>query len=313
MELLREGTFPLGRLHGLVAASGDDDDGGFLSVDEFDFAQVQLAFLADSVATSRAWAGPIADAGCVVIDHSGTFSADPDVPLVLPAINAADLAGYRERMLVACPSAATVQLLTAVRPLLASVGIDGIRATVLEPVSRDGQSGVQELARQSAQLLNAQAITPRLYPRQIAFNVLPVTDDLDAAGHSGPERTLELELRRLLGEAAPTLTSTFARVPVFFGAVQVLHLEMRDEITAEQAWNLLSTDPSVKVLDVQHGDDANPVAVSAADDAEVCIGRIRDDCVHLRGLELWVVADTVRRVAALTGRRIAEALVTEYL
>lgn len=315
MEMVRTGDFPLGRLYGVAGAADREDEGGevFEALEEFDFGRVQIAFFAAPAAVARDFAPQAADAGCVAIDLSGAFGDEPDVPLVVAALDTAALADYRERMLVACPSPATVQLLAALQALHGAVGLERVNVTVLEPASAGGQAAVQELARQTAELLNARAISPRHYPRQIAFNVLPDTVDTDAHGHSGAERTLAREVQRLLGLAAPAVNATVAYVPVFFGAVQVLHIETRTEITVERARNLLNTQPGVKVLDDAHQDDANPVEIAAGEGAEVCIGRIREDSSHPRGLDLWVVADNVRRVAAANALAVARALAAEYM
>lgn len=281
-----------------------------LKVDDvagFDFAQADLALFAGTAAVAREHVPRALDAGCTVVDASPEFRLAPDVPLVVPAVNAATLAGLGSRRLVASPGGAAVALVTALQPLHAAVGVDRANVVSLESVSGAGRDAVEELAGQCAQLLNGRSIAPtRAYPTQLAFNCIPQVGGPGGGGATTEELALETETQKILGDPAIKVNATAVRVPVFFGDALAVHLELREPLPVREARKLLTAAPAL-VLD----DDA-PTPVTAAAEGRVALGRLRQDRTHPRGLDFWIVADNVRRGSALNTVEIVEVLVRDY-
>lgn len=279
----------------------------------FDFEGTDLALFSAGAAVSRDFAPLAAGAGCVVIDNTSQFRYEPDVPLVVPEVNADALEGYRERNIIANPNCSTIQLVVALKPLYDAVGIRRINVATYQAVSGTGKEAVDELAEQSAAAMDGKSFSPRVYPRQIAFNVVPHCDVFLDNGYTREEMKMVWETRKILGDDGIQVNPTAARVPVFYGHSEAVHLETRDKITAEAARALLRRAPGVTVMD-EPVDGGYPTAAtdSAGTDA-VFVGRIREDISHPRGLNLWVVSDNVRKGAALNSVQIAEILVKDFL
>jgi len=319
IALLEEREFPLGHLYLLA---GPDSAGtrvefrsGYVHVRElagFDFSQVKLAIFATGSQVAAEFAPRAAAAGCVVIDTSAQFRADPDVPLIVPEINAVAISGYRKRRLLATPGSAIAPLLLAIQPIHQAVGIESLGVTTLRPVSSRGRTAIEELATQVATLLNGMPIESRVFPKQIGFNCLP---DVDASLDNGYTR-LEMqqcaETRRVLGDENLAVRFACVDVPVFYGEAQVVEIVTRKPLAALDASRLLEAAPGLQVqTGPQPGRAASPVEVAGQD--AVYIGRIRDDLAHARGIAMWVVADNIRRGVAGNAVRVAEILVKEYL
>lgn len=320
LDILKSREFPVGKVHvvavnldaGTTAKFGNRD----LPVEElagFDFGRVQLAFFAAGAAASAAHAAKAAVEGCVVIDCSAQFREDPEVPLVIPEVNPEALAGYATRGIVASPTCSTIQMLMALKPLHDAAGITRINVCTYQSVSGGGREAIEELGRQTADLLNFRDLTIAVHPKQIAFNVIPQVGRFDDGGDSSEERALVLETRRILGDAALAVSATAVRVPVFYGHSEAIHLETRRKLGADEARALLEAAPGVEVID-EAGDGGYPTAVGDASGQDaVYVGRIREDRAQPNGLKLWVVADNLRKGAALNAVQIAEALVRSYL
>ena len=204
-------------------------------------------------------------------------------------------------------------MLVALKPIYDAVGIERINVATYQAVSGTGKEAIEELAGQTAKLLNGQDITAEVYPKQIAFNVLPHIDTFQDNGYTREEMKMVWETQKIFGDAGIQVNPTCVRVPVFFGHSEAVHIETVDKITAEQARALLEQAPGVTVID-ERADGGYPTAVtdSAGKDA-VFVGRIREDISHPRGLNLWIVSDNVRKGAALNSVQIAESLVSTYL
>jgi aspartate-semialdehyde dehydrogenase len=320
LEILEQRGFPLGELHALASARSA---GKTLScgrrrlqvreLDSFDFGNTDIALFSAGGSISAAHAPRAAEAGCVVIDNTSHFRLDPDVPLVVPEVNAEAIAGFRARNIIANPNCSTIQMLVAIKPLHDAVGITRINVATYQAVSGTGREAIEELAGQTARLLNGQAVEARVYPRQIAFNVLPHIDTFQDNGYTREEMKMVWETRKILGDESIAVNPTCARVPVFFGHSEALHVETRDKISAQEARDLLRGAPGIMLLD-EHADGGYATAVSeAAGEDPVWVSRIREDISHPRGLDLWVVADNVRKGAALNSVQIAECLIRDYL
>jgi len=279
----------------------------------FDFAGIDIGLFSAGAAVSAVHAPRAAAAGCVVIDNTSRFRYEADVPLVVPEVNAHAAAQYRNRGIIANPNCSTIQMVVALKPIYDAVGIERINVCTYQSVSGSGQKAIDELAAQTADLLAGRPAQAQVYPKQIAFNVLPHIDAFQDNGYTKEEMKMVWETRKILGDESIRINPTTARVPVYFGHSEAVHIETREKIDAARARELLGRAPGVTVLD-ERRDGGYPTAVTeAAGTDPVFVGRIREDISHPRGLNLWVVSDNVRKGAALNSVQIAEILVKEYL
>lgn len=315
ISILEERNFPVANLYPLASARSAGSTVMFhgkpitvLNVEEFDFGQAQLGLFSAGGSVSAEYAPKAAAAGCIVVDNTSHFRYDDDIPLVVPEVNPEALAGYKNRGIIANPNCSTIQMMVALKPLHDAVGIERINVATYQAVSGTGKEAIEELAKQTAQLLNAKPVDCEVYPRQIAFNVLPQIDVFQDNGYTKEEMKMVWETRKILGDDTIQVNPTAVRVPVFYGHSEAIHIETRDKITAEQATELLNNFPGITVIDA-HVDGGYPTAVDNAAGADpVFVGRIREDISHPKGLNLWVVADNVRKGAALNSVQIAEKL-----
>jgi aspartate-semialdehyde dehydrogenase len=320
LEILAQRDFPVGQVYPLAsersAGSRVSFKGKQLTVQnlaEFDFSRTPIGLFSAGASVSEIYAPKAAQAGCVVIDNTSQFRYDADIPLVVPEVNADRIADYKSRGIIANPNCSTIQMLVALKPIYDAVGIERINVCTYQAVSGTGKEAIDELAQQTANLLNAKPIEKKVYPKQIAFNVLPHIDVFQDNGYTKEEMKMVWETRKIMGDDAIQVNPTAVRVPVFFGHSEAVHIETRDKMTAAQCRKLLAEAPGVVVLD-EHKDGGYPTAVTeGANNDPVYVGRIREDISHPRGLDLWVVADNVRKGAALNSIQIAEMLVKNYL
>jgi aspartate-semialdehyde dehydrogenase len=320
LSILAERKFPYGKVYAVASARSAGNrvafGNGYLSVqdlDTFDFSTVQIGLFSPGAAVSAVFAPKAAAAGCVVIDNTSQFRYDADVPLVVPEVNPEAIGNWRARGIIANPNCSTIQMLVALKPLHDAVGIERINVCTYQAVSGTGKEAIEELASQTASLLNGNAVAAKVYPRQIAFNCLPQIDVFMDNGYTKEEMKMVWETRKILGDESIQVNATAVRVPVFFGHSEAIHIETRRKIDAASARELLRKAPGVKVID-ERRDGSYPTAVTdAANGDAVFVGRVREDISHPRGMNLWVVADNVRKGAALNSIQIAEILVKNYL
>jgi len=320
LELLAQRGFDAARVHpvgeGDAVGQRPTFGGGRLKVADlegFDFSNVAIAVFCPSGDCSAAQAQRAAASGCLVVDACGLFREDVDVPLVVAAVNADDLADVRSRGIVACPDSAAVQLALVLKPVQDAVGVERVDVAIYQSVSGLDRKGPEELARQTAQLLNGRPVDPQLFPRQIAFNALARGGVPLENGYTAEEMALMTDTRRVLGSSAPEINATVVRIPTFHGDGQVLHLRTRDKLSAGRAREVLEAAAGVTVVDGPGPEDF-PTAVTDAVGADtVFVGRLREDISHPRGLDLWTVADNVRTGVALNSVQIVEILVKKYL
>lgn len=320
ISVLEERNFPVRNLYPLASSRSAGKTIQFrgksirvTDLAEFDFSQAQIGLFSAGGGISAEYAPKAAAAGCVVIDNTSHFRRDDDIPLIVPEVNLAALAGYSARNIIANPNCSTIQMLVALKPIYDAVGIVRINVATYQAVSGTGKEAIEELAAQTAKLLNGQDATVEVYPKQIAFNVLPHIDAFQDNGYTREEMKMVWETQKIFGDPDILVNPTCVRVPVFFGHSEAVHIETVDKITAEQARALLQNAPGVTVVDERaDGGYPTPVTESAGKDA-VFVGRIREDVSHPRGLNLWIVSDNVRKGAALNSVQIAESLIATYL
>jgi aspartate-semialdehyde dehydrogenase len=280
---------------------------------DFDFSKVQIGLFSAGASISEIYAPKAAAAGCVVIDNTSQFRYDDDIPLVVPEVNPHAIADYTSRGIIANPNCSTIQMLVALKPIKDAVGIARINVATYQAVSGTGKEAIEELATQTANLLNAMPIQCDVYPKQIAFNVLPHIDVFLDNGYTKEEMKMVWETRKIFEDDAIQVNPTAVRVPVFFGHSEAVHIETLEKIGAEQARELLSRADGVVVVDEQE-DGGYPTAVTeGANNDPVYVGRIREDISHEKGLDMWIVSDNVRKGAALNSVQIAEILIKAYL
>ena len=280
---------------------------------QFDFSRVQLGLFSAGGEVSALYASKATAAGCVVIDNTSQFRYQSDVPLVVPEVNPAAIAQYRERHIIANPNCSTIQMVVALKPIYDAVGIERINVATYQSVSGAGRKAVEELAQQTAQLLNGRPIERKHLPKQIAFNCLPQIDNFTDNGYTKEEMKMHWETQKIFADERIRVNATAVRVPVFYGHSLALHIETGRPITAAAARALLQSAPGIEVIDGRKP-GAYPTAVTeAANHDTVYVGRIREDMTHERGLDLWVVGDNIRKGAATNAVQIAEILVREYL
>jgi aspartate-semialdehyde dehydrogenase len=320
LAILHQRKFPVGEVFAVASSRSAGSRVTFgdrmlvvHELDTFDFSKVQLALFSPGASVSKIHAPRAAAAGCVVIDNTSQFRYDDDIPLIVPEVNPAALAQYKHRNIIANPNCSTIQMVVALKPIHDAVGIERINVCTYQAVSGTGKEAIQELASQTASLLNAQPIVAEVYAKQIAFNVLPHIDVFMDNGYTKEEMKMVWETRKIMGDDSIQVNPTAVRVPVFFGHSEAVHIETRRKITASEVRALLEKAPGIEVMD-RHEDGGYPTAVTeAANQDPVFVGRIREDISHPRGINLWVVSDNVRKGAALNSVQIAELLVKSHL
>ncbi|HFD79906.1 MAG TPA: aspartate-semialdehyde dehydrogenase [Gammaproteobacteria bacterium] len=320
LEILAERRFPVGEVHALASERSAGSKVKFgnrqLTVQnlaEFDFSRAQIGLFSAGASISKVYAPKAAAAGCVVVDNTSQFRYDDEIPLVVPEVNPERIADYKDHGIIANPNCSTIQMLVALKPIHDAVGIERINVCTYQAVSGTGKEAIEELATQTAKLLNGKPVEAKVYPKQIAFNVLPHIDVFQDNGYTKEEMKMVWETRKIMGDDAIQVNPTAVRVPVFYGHSEAVHIETREKLSADRCRELLAAAPGVEVLD-EHRDGGYPTAVTeGANNDPVYVGRIREDISHARGLDLWVVADNVRKGAALNSIQIAEILVKNHL
>jgi aspartate-semialdehyde dehydrogenase len=282
------------------------------NLEYFNFSDVDIAFFSAGSAVSAHYAPIAAAEGCLVIDNTSYFRYDDDIPLVVPEVNSHRIAEYVNRGIIANPNCSTIQMVVALKPLYDAVGISRINVTTYQAVSGTGRKAITELVRQTTELLNGRSITPAVYPQQIAFNVLPHIDEFQENGYTREEMKMVWETRKILEDETILVNPTAVRVPVLYGHSEAINIELNSPLTADEARKLLSKAPGVCVKDnPAKALYPTPIADASGHD-EVFVGRIRQDISHPFGLNLWVVADNIRKGAATNAIQIAEIYHRDY-
>jgi aspartate-semialdehyde dehydrogenase len=318
IEILEQREFPINKLYPLASARSAGGKVSFkgkeitvLDADEFDWSQVQIGFFSAGGSVSEKFAPMAAEAGCVVIDNTSHFRYDPDIPLVVPEVNAHALADFRNRNIIANPNCSTIQMMVALKPIQDAVGIERINIATYQSVSGAGKSAMEELARQTADLLGAREMKKsEAFSRQIAFNAIPQIDAFLDNDYTKEEMKMVWETQKIMGDDSILVNATAVRIPVFYGHGEAIHLETRSPIDAQEVKDLLAAAPGVTLLEA--AEDFPTQVGNASGTDSVYVGRVRNDISHPNGINLWVVSDNIRKGAATNSIQIAEELVKNH-
>ncbi|HSR64517.1 MAG TPA: aspartate-semialdehyde dehydrogenase [Xanthomonadaceae bacterium] len=317
LAILAERKFPIASI---VALASERSAGGKVKFGNrdivvqdlaaFDPGGIDIALFAAGGSISKEYAPKFAAAGAVVIDNSSTFRYDDDVPLVVAEVNPEQVRN-RPRGIIANPNCSTMQMVVALKPIFDAAGIERINVATYQSASGAGRSGLEELGRQTAGILNFQDAQPKRFQVQIAFNLIPHIDDFQDNGYTKEEMKLVWETRKILGDDGIQVNPTAVRVPVFYGHSEAVNVETKKKISAAEVRKLLEKAPGVVVVDeAVPGGYPTPVTHASGTDP-VYVGRIRDDFSHPRAVNLWVVSDNIRKGAALNAVQVAELVAAE--
>ena len=276
-------------------------------VEEFDFSKIQLCIMATPDTTARKWGNKIAGAGCIVIDTSRAFRNDPQVPLLVPAVNAAAIEGYAKRNIISCPDGATAQLVVALKPLHEAAGVVRAVVATYQSVSGAGQRAVEELWTQTKGLYVNQQPEPKEFPKQIAFNVIPQIEDTMDDGFTEEEWRIATEVRKIVDNDIQVV-ATCVRVPTFVGVGEAVHLELAEPLSAAEARAILREAPGVMLIDRREEDNGFVTPIDCVGEWATFVSRVREDPTVENGLALWIVSDDLRNGGALLAVQTAELL-----
>ena len=312
IQVLEERGFPVGKLIPLASARSEGNEVTFRGQDipvkvlqSDSFIGIDLALFSAGASISKEF-GPIAvKAGAVVVDNSSAWRMDPTVPLVVPEVNA--LALDKHQGLIANPNCSTIQMVVALKPLHDAVKIKRIIVTTFQSVSGTGKEAMEELAEQTRKLLGMGEAHAEVYPHQIAFNCLPHIDDFLPNGYTKEEMKMVHETQKIFGDSSIQVTATTVRVPVFVCHAESINIETERKLSANEARALLSAAPGIQVYD-DPSRNLYPLPIDVVGTDDVYVGRVREDESIPNGLNLWVVADNLRKGAALNAVQIAEVL-----
>lgn len=318
-SILEERSFPVRRFVPVASARSAGSIVPFQGVDysvlELKpevFDGVDIALFSAGGDISKEYAPIAADKGAVVVDNTSAFRMEPDVPLVVPEVNPEDIADYKTRGIIANPNCSTIQMVVVLKPIHDAAGIKRVVVSTYQAVSGAGKEAIDELSNQVRALFNQQEIDYKVFAHQIAFNCLPHIDKFGDDGYTKEEKKMMLETGKIMHAPEIKVTATTVRVPVFCSHSESVNIELEKELSVQKVRNLLAASPGVKVVD-DISENVYPLAIDAVGKDDVYVGRIRKDCTVDSGLDLWIVADNLRKGAALNAVQIAEVLAERYL
>ncbi len=319
LRVLEERKFPVGEIRLLAS---ERSAGGKLKfrgreepvrlLEEEDFKGIDIGLFSPGAKVSAVHAPRAARAGCVVVDNTSHFRMDPDVPLVVPEVNPEALKDYKKKNIVANPNCSTIQMVVALKPIHDRFRIKRIVVSTYQSVSGAGREAMDELSEQTRSIFHMKTPEKKVFPRQIAFNCLPHIDSFLDNGYTKEEMKMVNETRKILEDNTIGITATTVRVPVFVGHSESINIETEKDVSPELVRSILKEAPGVKVMD-DPSKGVYPTPLDVAERDEVFVGRIRRDESVERGVNMWVVADNLRKGAALNAVQIAELLIKEYL
>ena len=318
-EVLEERKFPVGEMRLLAS---ERSAGQFLEFDgrqhrvgvlnENSFENTDIALFSAGGTVSAKYAPLAVSAGAVVVDNTACFRMAPDIPLVVPEVNASAISDYKKRRIIANPNCSTIQMVVALKPIHDAARIKRVVVSTYQSVSGAGRQAMEELSLQVAALYNSKDVEKKKFPHQIAFNCIPHIDVFMDDGYTKEEWKMIHETRKILGEPSLAVTATTVRVPVFFSHSESVNVETEKKLTAAEVKSLLRQAPGIIVADAPEN-NLYPLALDATGKDATYVGRIREDQSVQNGINLWVVADNLRKGAALNAVQIAEILIRDYL
>ena len=312
VSLLHEREFPLGDI--FVLASEDSVGKKVMygnkpllvgDLADFDFSKVDYAFFSAGRSVSKEYVPKATAAGALVIDNTSEFRYEADVPLIVPEVNPQLLVDLPKRRILSNPNCSTIQMAVVLNPLIEAIGVERVTVSTYQAVSGAGKAAIEELARQTATIMNGHEIEVEALPQQIAFNIIPQIDEMGDNGFTREEMKLVLETQKIFYNKSLQINATAVRVPVFYGHSESLQIELSQDANLEEIRELLDSTVGLNFLQ----DEYPMPAVHAAQQDEVFVGRLRQDLFKPNTINLWVVSDNVRKGAALNAVQIAELLV----
>jgi aspartate-semialdehyde dehydrogenase len=320
LNILAEREFPIDEIAVLASArsQGLEVDFGetgkmlkIQNIEHFDWTGWDIALFAVGSDATAIYAPKAAAAGCVVIDNSSLFRMDPDVPLIVPEVNPDAIDGYKRKNIIANPNCSTAQMVVALQPLHAVATIKRVVVSTYQSVSGAGKEGMDELFEQSRNIFVGDSAEPKKFTKQIAFNVIPHIDKFLDDGSTKEEWKMVVETKKIMGPKIK-VTATCVRVPVFVGHSESINIEFENELSAEDAQNILREAPGVMLVDKRE-DGGYVTPIECVGDFATFVSRVRDDSTVENGINLWCVSDNLRKGAALNAVQIAELLGRRHL
>ncbi len=319
LKVLAERDFPVAALKPLAssrsAGSTVEFRGKEYLVEELtddSFADIDIALFSAGGSVSTRFAPSAASSGAVVVDNTNAFRMEPDIPLVVPEVNPHAIAGYRNRGIIANPNCSTIQMVVALKPIYDAAGIKRVVVSTYQAVSGSGKKAIRELEQQILSIYQQHEMPIEVYPHQIAFNCLPHIDVFLDNDYTREEMKMVNETKKIMEDDRIMVTATTVRVPVFFSHSESVNVETENFISADEVKEILSRAPGVRVVD-NPAKNEYPLAIDGAGQDDTLVGRIRQDESIANGINMWVVADNIRKGAALNAVQIAEILIREYL
>ena len=320
IDILEERKFPVGRLYALASERSAGREirfrGETIVVEPlagFDFQKAEIGFFSAGGSVSAEHAPRAAALGCVVIDNTSQFRNEDDIPLIVPEVNPHRIGDYAERGIIANPNCSTIQLVVALKPIYDAAGIERINVATYQSISGAGRRALEQMTEHARQVLSGIAPITNGPGKPVAFNVVPHIDDFEDGGFTREEMKIVRETRKILEDPNIMVNPTVARVPVYVGHSEAVHVETRTKVTVGEVQKLLNSAPGVVLLDGRETGAYPTAATDAAGRDAVFVGRVREDPSHPRGIDLWVVSDNVRKGAALNSIQIAEILVNQLM
>lgn len=318
LSILAEREFPADEVVALASRKSQGTECSFgdktlkvKALDTYDFSDVDICLMSAGGSVSKEWSPKIAAQGAVVIDNSSAWRMDPDVPLIVPEVNADAAAGYRKKGIIANPNCSTAQLVVALKPLHDKAKIKRVVVATYQSVSGAGKDAMDELFSQTKSVFTLDEMESKKFPKRIAFNLIPQIDVFMEDGYTKEEWKMNAETKKIL-DPKIKLTATCVRVPVFVSHSEAVNIEFENPISADEARNILRTAPGCLVIDKREPGGYVTPYEAAGEDATY-ISRIREDVTVENGLEMWVVSDNLRKGAALNAIQIAEVLINRKL
>ena len=318
LAILAERNFPASEVVALASRKSAGTECSFgdktlkvKALDHYDFSDVDICLMSAGGSVSKEWSPKIGAQGAVVIDNSSAWRMDPDVPLIVPEVNADAVAGFTKKNIIANPNCSTAQLVVALKPLHDKATIKRVVVATYQSVSGAGKDAMDELFSQTKSVFTLDEVANKKFPKRIAFNLIPQIDVFMEDGYTKEEWKMNVETRKIL-DPKIKLTATCVRVPVFVSHSEAVNIEFENPITAEEARDILRSAPGCLVID-KHEPGGYVTPYEAAGEDATYISRIREDVTVENGLALWVVSDNLRKGAALNAIQIAETLIERGL